>query len=342
MKINQDCSLRLTLILLYLIVSSCSNSKSNSELRHSNQKLNIDSLFYKDANNNLELSNVSNLQKIKGFKSVKLGLNKDCVLWQTVYEYGNNDVYWINHRYSNGWGWKIDTISAEKGIYIFDRSWNNYINSKSKNPEINGIVIYYTKLTFVKDTLTSIKLDFRHSGGASQGYLDELSNQEKDEYTRNNMTDNGLKSILLSAFGHPMVDENNFSILKKTIPKESIKTFGASTYKKNGNTYKIDLFSYPFQRYDSVYWFSNNIYLSYNFYYYRSNNKMTFSDDIGLDHWFHQSYKIGYLGIDDIVYQEKTKKKKNEQKKEKERKIKERQEYEKGLNELREKQINKL
>lgn len=342
MKINLSIKLCFSLLLLLFIINSCSNTKSNSEVNKSPQKLNIDSLFYKDADNHLELSDINNLQKIKGFKSVKLGLHKDSVLWITVYKYGDNDKYMINHRYNNGWGWKIDTISAEKGIYIFNRSWNNYTNPNYKNPEINGIPIYYTTLTFVKDTLTSIKLDFRDAGGASQGYMDELSTQEKEEYTRKNMTDNGLKTILLSALGNPITDENDLSELKKVIPKASIKTFGASTYKKNGNTYKISLFSYPLQSYDSAYWVSNSIYLYHNFYYYRSNSTMSFSDDIGLDHWFHQTYKIGYLNIDEIVSQEKIKKEKTEQIKEEERKAKERQEHEKRMNELREKQINKL
>jgi hypothetical protein len=294
MKIKLSNSFPIIGVLFYTLLSSCSNSTSSLkeetttfERKTTNEIKNVDLLFFQEANNKLQLSKVENLQIIKGFKSLKLGLNRDSLIFDQL-------------------RWKIDTISEEKGIYIYYKYWNDY-NQDLKYPDINGINIYHSTLTFVKDTLTTISLNFRDVHGIDQSVIDQnITSTVTDDYIAG-IEDKSLENILISAFGKPMNSNNDISLLKKTFSKEKLKTFGTRIYKNDHKLLKIDS-KFPNPSYEYKNWFYKSIYLSYSFYYYTINEINNYSDNISLHHCCDQKYEIGYKGIDEIIKLEKIKK----------------------------------
>lgn len=237
------------LFVFCLIVFSCSNP--NPKLIERNVKINVDSLFFRDINNNLEISNLENLSIIRGFKSIKLGLNRDSVLWPL-------------HGYPFD-KWHIETIQSQKGIYLHKRIWSHFLISPDDCPKINNIPIFGTTLTFVEDTLVSILLDFRKDGNytMSHGVVEEqlMSTPDIEEKVRvkrkrilqNNLRDKNLRKLLINAFGNPIKTSNDINCIKKILNENELSSFGTRTYRENGINYTVD-FTYPYPKYNYDYW----------------------------------------------------------------------------------------
>lgn len=293
--------------VLVLIHSSCENKKTQREeiVRDEiiEQKVHIkddpDELIQNKDTPLDKLGNVSNLDKIKGFKRLKLGKLFNELDWKFRY-----DHLWKKY---DEYMWVIDTISNSKGMYICSKKWRE----DDKKPVIGSIPVFKISLSFYADSLVGIELNTKNSTGTSSGLIEQgIQNRNIESYT-DIFKENSLDEILIGAFGLPSRRDEGINPLKvylkelKIESPSSIATIGIHEDNKKEGT--LGFYSrYPSNQpiYKNLFWQTKGLYAKYIYCYY------TTGEPISMYNYL-QTYTIGYNGFDTLLQSAKIDKETN-------------------------------